>query len=195
MKIMCDSTCDLPLTFIEENDLHLFSVLITLGEEEFRDILDIDTNTIYSYIKKGIHPKTAQVAVAAFYKQFKKLATAKEEGIYICVSSQLSGTYNTALMALEAVKAEYPDVNIKIIDSKTASIGVGVMLTEAIEMKNAGKSLEELAEVWLIVKIPKRAKISWQKLKNTLMPVASYSNQLGLVSHHMQDQERLELRF
>lgn len=59
MKIMCDSTCDLPLTFIEENDLHLFSVLITLGEEEFRDILDIDTNTIYSYIKKGIHPKTA----------------------------------------------------------------------------------------------------------------------------------------
>lgn len=49
-------------------------------------------------------------------------------------------------MALEAVKAEYPDVNIKIIDSKTASIGVGVMLTEAIEMKNAGKSLEELAD-------------------------------------------------
>lgn len=39
---MCDSTCDLPLAYLEEKDLHLFPALITLGEKEYRDILDID---------------------------------------------------------------------------------------------------------------------------------------------------------
>lgn len=49
---MCDSTCDLPLAFLEEKDLHLFPALITLGEKEYRDILDIDTSKIYNTKKR-----------------------------------------------------------------------------------------------------------------------------------------------
>ncbi|WP_373711724.1 DegV family protein [Jeotgalibaca porci] len=144
MIIMCDSTCDLSLAFLEEKDLHLFPALITLGEKEYRDILDIDTSKIYNTIKNGIHPKTAQVAVADFYLKFKQIAKEKEEGIYISVSSGLSGTYNTALMALKAVKEEFSEVKITVIDSRTASIGIGVMLSEALEMRAANRSLGEV---------------------------------------------------
>ena len=143
---MCDSTWDLPLAYLEEKDLHLFPALISLGEEEYRDILDIDTNKIYNAIKNGIHPKTAQVAVANLYLKFKQIAEAEEEGIYISVSSGLSGTYNTALMALKAVKEEFPTVKIKVIDSRTASIGIGVMLSEALEMRAANRSLDEVSK-------------------------------------------------
>lgn len=144
MKIMVDSTCDLSLAYIEENELHLFSILITLGDEEYRDIYDLSTDKIYESISSGIHPKTAQVPVAEFLKVFKDLAEANESGLYIAVSSKLSGTYQTALMAARAVKAEYPDSDIRVIDSKTASIGENLLIREAIQMKQAGKSLDEI---------------------------------------------------
>lgn len=145
MKIMCDSTCDLPLSFIEENDIHLFPLLITIGDKEFRDGYDLDTDQIYDAIKRGVRPKTAQVALGDFYLKFKQLAEAGEEGLYISLSSKLSGTYATANMALEGVKAEYPDTAIRIVDSKTGSLGEAVLIHEALKMKEAGSGLDEIA--------------------------------------------------
>lgn len=144
MKIMCDSTCDLTLNYIEENDLHLFSILISLGEEEYRDIYDLSTNKIYESIAKGIHPKTSQVSVAEFLQVFTELAKNDESGIYISISSQLSGTFQTATLAAEAVKRDYPNADIRVIDSKSASIGIGVQVMEAVNMKNDGKTMDEI---------------------------------------------------
>ena len=144
MKIMCDSTSDLTLEYLEENDIHLFSVLITLGNKEYRDIYDINTTQIYESIAQGIHPKTSQVSVAEFVKTFSDLAKAKESGLYVCVSSKLSSTFETATLAAKAIKEDYPNSDIRVIDTKTASIGVGVIVKEVVKMKKAGKTIDEI---------------------------------------------------
>lgn len=143
---MCDSTSDLGLDFLNENDIHLFPLQIHLKEEEYKDVLELQPDKIYQSIAQGIHPKSSQVPVAEYLKMFYELAQKKESGIYIAISSKLSGTYDTALVAHQAILEEYPDFDLRIVDSKTASLGTGVQVVEALKMKNKGKSLDEIEQ-------------------------------------------------
>lgn len=143
---MCDSTSDLGLDFLNENDIHLFPLQIHLKEEEYQDVLELQPDKIYQSIAQGVHPKSSQVPVAEYLKMFYEMAKEKESGIYIAISSKLSGTYDTALVAYKAILEEYPDFDLRIIDSKTASLGTGVQVVNALKMKNEGKSLDEIED-------------------------------------------------
>ena len=103
----------------------------------------IDTNKIYNAIKNGIHPKTAQVAVANLYLKFKQLAEAEEDGIYISVSSGLSGTYQTALLAKNA--CDDPE-RVTVIDSMTLCGPHRALVDLALEMSAMGKSAAEITQ-------------------------------------------------
>lgn len=144
MKIMCDSTSDLSLEYLDENDIHLFPLQVNLGEDEYKDLLELKSDKIYESIAQGIHPKSSQVPVAEYLQVFYELAQKKESGIYIAISSKLSGTYETALLAYKTVLEECPDLDIRIIDSKTASLGTGVQVVHALKMKNSGNNLDEI---------------------------------------------------
>jgi len=72
------------------------------------------------------------------------MAKNKEEGIYIAFSSELSGTYQTAVMIRNQVKEEYPDFNLSIIDSKCASLGCGLVVMEAQKLAASGASFAEI---------------------------------------------------
>lgn len=146
MKILCDSTSDLPLSYIEEHGVELLPITIALENREYRDAYDIGTEKIYESIGKGIHPKTSQVPVAEFLNIFTQMAHNEESGIYIAVSSKLSGTYETALVVYEGVKQEFPNFDLRIIDSKTVAVGAGVQVREAVELKESGKSLNQIEE-------------------------------------------------
>ncbi len=72
-------------------------------------------------------------------EQWTELAKSGEEGIYIAFSSELSGTHNTAVMMHDQVKEENPNLNLIIIDSKCASLGYGLLVKEAVRLRNAGE--------------------------------------------------------
>lgn len=144
MKILCDSASDLSLSYIEENNIHLFPLTISIGEDEYRDIFEITTDKIYDSILAGIRPKTSQVSLSEFVDQFSAMAKAGESGIYISLSSKLSGTHQTALLAYRAVKEDYPDFDLRIVDSKSGSIGTGVIVIEAVDYLQAGKDLDTI---------------------------------------------------
>ena len=137
MKILCDSASDLSLSYIEENNIHLFPLTISIGEDEYRDIFEITTDKIYDSILADIRPKTSQVSLSEFVDQFSAMAKAGESGIYISLSSKLSGTHQTALLAYRAVKEDYPDFDLRIVDSKSGSIGTGVIVIEAVDYLQA----------------------------------------------------------
>lgn len=146
MKIFTDSSSDLPKAFFEETDVHLFPLRVHLNDEEYRDILDVSPTTIYNEMRKGASPKTSQVSPETFLTEFKKLAENNEEGIYVAFSSNLSGTYNTAVMVAEQVKEQYPNLQLKIIDTKCASLGQGLVVKKALELREQGLPLDELAK-------------------------------------------------
>ena len=140
---MADSACDLPLPFYEKNEVVLFPLKVNLNGEEFEDLKSISPSAVYDAIRNGQIPKTSQVSPAVFKDTFTQMAKNKETGVYIAVSSQLSGTYQTAVMIYEQVKEEYPDFEMEIIDTKCASLGCGLIVQKAVAMRKENKSLVE----------------------------------------------------
>ncbi|KGR80567.1 DegV family protein [Ureibacillus manganicus] len=141
MKIFADSACDLPKEFLEENNVELFTLRVHLNDAEYQDI---DPKEVYDAMRQGAVPKTSQVSPEEFLVAFEQLAKNNEEGIYIAFSSNLSGTYNTAVMIATQLKEQYPNFNLKIVDTKCASLGYGLVVKEAVALRNSGLSLDEL---------------------------------------------------
>lgn len=144
MQLFADSGSDLPKEFYEEHHVQLLPLRVQLNDQEHLDVLDINPKEVYDSMRQGIHPKTSQVSPEIFLTHFEELAKKKEEGLYIAFSSNLSGTYNTAVMIASQVREKYPDFKLKIIDSKCASLGCGLLVKEAVALRNQGSSLEEV---------------------------------------------------
>jgi DegV family protein with EDD domain len=144
VKILADSACDLPLSFFEEYKVELLPLKVLLGEQEFEDIVTIQSDTVYEAIRGGQFPKTSQVSPTKFESVFTELAKQKQEAIYIAFSSELSGTYQTAVMILDQVKENYPDFQLTIVDSKCASLGYGLVVREAAILAADHHSKDEI---------------------------------------------------
>ncbi|PLR78866.1 fatty acid-binding protein DegV [Bacillus sp. V3-13] len=144
VKILADSGCDLPLQFYKENDVALIPLKVHLDDKEYEDIKTIEPKAVYDAIREGKHPKTSQASPHAFKEAFMRMAENNEDGIYIALSSQLSGTYQTAVMILEQVKEQYPNFNLTIVDTKGASLGYGLVVVEAARLASEGASKEAI---------------------------------------------------
>jgi DegV family protein with EDD domain len=144
MKLFTDSGCDLPKEFFEQENVQLFPLRVDLNNKNYNDIIDIDSKAVYDAMRQGAVAKTSQVSPEVFLTQFEELAENNEEGLYIAFSSNLSGTYNTAVMIAAQVREQYPQFKLKIIDTKCASLGQGLLVKEAVRLRNEGVSLDDL---------------------------------------------------
>ena len=147
VQIIADSACDLPLEYFQSNNIILVPLKVHMDNEEFNDLVTINPKTVYDAMRNGKAPKTSQVSPQDFYETFRQLAKDKRQGLYIAFSSELSGTYQTAVMMLEEVKAEFPEFELEIIDSKCASLGLGLAVMEVARNAANGKSLADLTEI------------------------------------------------
>ncbi|EMR07991.1 Fatty acid-binding protein [Bhargavaea cecembensis DSE10] len=145
MKLFTDSGSDLPLSFFEEQDVTLLPLRVEIGGDTYDDISEINSSTIFRRIRNGERPKTSQVSPELFTRMWNELAESGEEGLYIAFSSELSGTYSTAVVIRDQVMDEHPGLDLVIIDTKGASLGQGLLVREAVRMRDAGKSRDEIA--------------------------------------------------
>ena len=146
VKILADSACDLPKSFYEENHVTLFPLKVEINGKEYEDVKTIDPNTVYEAIRSGVVPKTSQVSPLLFEEVFTQMAEKNEDGIYIAFSSELSGTYSTAVMILDQVKEKYPNFNLTIVDTKCASLGFGLVVKEAASLAMQNLNKEKILE-------------------------------------------------
>lgn len=144
VKIMADSACDLPIEFYGQNNTLLFPLKVQIDGTEYEDLKTIQPSQVYEAIRAGNLPKTSQASPAGFKEAFTELAINKQQGIYIAFSSELSGTYQTAVMIAGQVKEEYPDLDLTVIDTKCASLGYGLVVMEAARMAMEGSSYEDI---------------------------------------------------
>ncbi|MFZ7945242.1 MULTISPECIES: DegV family protein [Bacillaceae] len=146
VKILADSACDLPKSFYEEKNVTLFPLKVQINDQEYEDVKTIDSKTVYDAIRSGVVPKTSQVSPHLFEEVFTEMAEKNEEGIYIAFSSELSGTYSTAVMILDQVKEKYPNFQLTIVDTKCASLGIGLIVQEAAMLSSNHASKEKILE-------------------------------------------------
>ncbi|MFS0688457.1 DegV family protein [Sporosarcina sp. 179-K 8C2 HS] len=144
MRIFADSGSDLPKSFFEENDVTLIPLRVLIDDKEGDDVLDIDSKEVFDAIRNGKHPKTSQASPELFHSTWKELAESGEDGLYIAFSSELSGTYNTAVMMKDQVKEVNANMNLVLIDSRCASLGCGLLVKEAVRLRDAGRDVRTI---------------------------------------------------
>ena len=144
--IATDTTADLPKDYIEKNDLGLFSLSYTIVGETYSASRELPEKDFYSLMREGNIPKTSQVNPDEAKEVLLKLLEKGNEILYIAFSSALSGTYNSGRLAAEEIMEDDKNAKIVVIDSKCASLGEGLLVHKAVEMRNSGKSFEETCE-------------------------------------------------
>jgi len=142
IKVVTDSTCDLPQELIEQHNITVVPVNIQFGNETYRDGVDIDRDTFYRKIEEmGIIPTTSQPSVGQFLEVYRQLAPQADDIISIHVTGKLSGTCQSALMAAKEVADQ---VRVHVFDSLAGTSGLGYMALEAARAARAGASVEQI---------------------------------------------------
>lgn len=127
IKIIVDSTCDLPDEELQNHNISVLSLKVLLEDKEYLDKRTITVDEVYNAMRKGIMPKTSQPGPSDIYDLFKKYASDGIDFIYLAFSQALSGTYQLACSILNEIKERYPHVNMKVIDSKGGSTATGLI--------------------------------------------------------------------
>lgn len=145
--IMTDNMADLPENYIREHELEILSLSYILDGETYDRNHPLEEAEFYSRMRNGSMPTTSQVNPERAKEAFTACLNQGKDVLYIAFSSGLSGTYNSARIAAKELKEEgkFPDRKLVVLDSLSASLGEGLLVHKAVKLKEAGKSLEEVA--------------------------------------------------
>lgn len=146
LKIVTDSAADLPQEILDEYDIEILPLLVTLGDKVYQDGFTIKPKQLFDGMRDGKVYKTSQVAMVDFIDLFNKYIEKETNLIYIGFSSGLSGTVQAAQMAKNQVLAGNHTITIDVIDTKCASLGFGLVVYQAAKMAKEGKSRKEVLE-------------------------------------------------
>lgn len=146
IRLLADSGADLPKSYFDEHNITFIPLRVNLNEKEYDDSITIQPEEIYEAMKTGKSPKTSQASPNLLKEVFTGLAKAAKPSLYVAFSSGLSGTYQTAVMMRNEVLEEYPDFDLRIIDSKGASLGYGLAVMYAQELISTGNTIQEVEQ-------------------------------------------------
>ncbi|MBQ4117851.1 MAG: DegV family protein [Oscillospiraceae bacterium] len=140
IKIISDSTADLPKELIVIYDIEVLPLLVTLGENSYKDGIEICAQDIFKYYEDNkILPKTSAVSVAEYTDAFSRWVEKGYDVIHFCISSSMSACYQNACIA--AVELGH----VWSIDSANLSSGIGLQVLLAAELAAKGESAEVIA--------------------------------------------------
>lgn len=145
--IMTDSCCDLTAQMAQELNIEVLPLSLIIGEETFANYLDgreIGFKEFYNRVRGGAMPSTSAVSVGDFEDAMRPILSEGKDILYLAFSSALSTTYQSAVIASEELKQEFPDAKIYTVDSKAASLGQGLYVYLCAQQKLAGKSIDEV---------------------------------------------------
>jgi DegV family protein with EDD domain len=144
IKIVTDSTADLPPVLAKELGITVVPLYVRFGDKTYRDGVDITGDEFYKrLLTDPIHPNTSQPTPQDFTDVYRELSQKADGIVSIHISGKLSGTCSSALQAKEVVAAECP---VEVIDSKTTSMALGLIVMAAVKIANTGTSVKQVAE-------------------------------------------------
>ena len=151
IKLITDSTSDLPHYIIEKYNIEVLPLNINIGKTSYTDGVDIDFKTLLKKINEGQgFPSTSQVTPKRFIDCYNKYLSQGYKIVSIHLSSRMSGTYHSACVSKDMVQSD----DIVVIDSKTVTAGLGLLVIKAHNLIEEGKSIFEI-EKEVINTIPK----------------------------------------
>jgi DegV family protein with EDD domain len=145
--IVTDSCCDLSAELAEELELTVLPLSLQMEGATYRNYLDgreIGFQDFYARIRGGALATTSAVSVGQFEDAMRPILAAGKDILCINFSSALSTTYQSATIAADSLREEFPDSDIRVVDSLCASLGQGLLIYLCVQQKKAGKTLAEV---------------------------------------------------
>ena len=163
IKIITDSTLDLPAELIREKNIEVLPLLINFGEESYLDGVEITTKEMIDKINAtGVLPTTAQVTPNRFEETFKKYLDEGYKIVALTLSSDMSGTYQSACIAKDMLESD----DIVVIDSRNVTSGLGLLVLKACQFRDKGLGIKEIEEE-ILKAIPKvKSSLNFESLEN-----------------------------
>ena len=146
-QIMSDSSCDLDMDLREKYNIQVVPFYISFDEENYyKEREEIDIREVYQRMvdEPKNYPKTSLPSVQNYIDAFTPHVEAGRAIICMCITTTLSGSYNSACNAMEIICEEHPDAKITVINSLGATVSQGIALIEGARMQQEGKSYEEV---------------------------------------------------
>lgn len=148
-QIITDSCCDFPTPMYGQLGLTFVPLTVEFRGNTFDDKNDDSLKDMYQGLRAGEVAKTSAVNPSRWSQAMEKALAAGKDVLVLAFSSGLSTTYQSAVIAAEELKDEYPDRKIQVIDTLCASMGEGLLVWYACKKRNEGLSLDEVAQ-WVL---------------------------------------------
>ncbi len=148
-KIVIDTNSDIPQHMIDELCVHAIPMRFVLDGVEYENYADgrkYPFDEFYKKLRSGSISTTNQISFTQFFDEIKPILDEGLDVLYLSFSSGLSGSYNTCCLAAKELLEEYPERKIIVVDTLAASMGEGLIAYYAVQEKNKGKTMEEVAK-------------------------------------------------
>lgn len=143
IKIITDSCSDLPDHIIQRYDIKMLPTPVHIGDESFLDRETLTTDEFYKKLEEGVMPSTSQISPGKYEQVFKEELDKKNQVLALCFSGELSGIFQSAALAKKNIGSN----DIKVVDTRSASIGFGMTVLRVAKALEQGKNLAELTEI------------------------------------------------
>jgi len=146
--ITTDTTCDLPQEYLDQHNIILLPLYYSIHETVYGEENALEPKEFYRIMREGAMPTTMAVNPDTARSVFSDLLVKGYDILHIAFSSPLSGSCSVATTTAREICEEIPDAKIIVIDSLCASLGEGLLVHKAVQMKDNGKNIDEVA-AWL----------------------------------------------
>ena len=141
IKIVTDSTADLPIELVEEYDIIVVPLKVHMEDRVYSDGIDISPTAFYTKLREAKNlPTTSQPSPGEFKELYEKLGADGSTIISIHLSSKFSGTYQSAILAKQMLN----DLDITVVDSETTALALGLIVLNAAKAAREGESKDEV---------------------------------------------------
>lgn len=144
--IISDGSCDLPAELAEKKNITVVPFYVSFDNEHYqKENVEIGIRDFYQQMvdRKGVYPKSSLPAVRDYMDAFRPYAEAGVPVICICITTKFSGSMQSAVNAREALREEYPDLEITVIDATVNTVLQGLYVLEGVKMRDAGFSYQD----------------------------------------------------
>ncbi|MBF1010968.1 MAG: DegV family protein [Lachnoanaerobaculum sp.] len=144
--LSCSSTADMTNGYYSSRDIHHIDSTYSIDGQIYDESMgeSVPLSDFYEKMRNGINPTTSQIDMADYKEYFKKFLEDGKDILHICLSSSISDSYLTATAAAEELKGEYPERQLHVVDSLSASAGMGLLIDILADKRDEGMPIDRL---------------------------------------------------
>ena len=144
--LSCSSTADMTNGYYSSRDIHHIDCKYTIGGKTYDESMgeSVPLSDFYERMRNGEIPTTSQIDMAEYKEYFKKFLEDGKDVLHICLSSSISDSYLSAMEAVKELKGNYPERQLYVVDSLSASAGMGLLVDILADKRDEGMPIDKL---------------------------------------------------